>query len=540
MLKRYYVGLLLLFFTAITIFLHAYNPSIPCLNADEVSFGFNAYSVATTGKDEYGITTPMRFKAFGENKLPVLAYLAAPVTKLLGTTDLAVRLPVHLVGILFPVLMFALSFQLFKNKNIALMTAFLTSVSSWIQITTRHANEASLSTFFIVCATILLLKFFENKKLRYILFFSFFNCLSIFTYHLGKLIQPFFLGWITFYIFFQKSSTKQDWKKIFLIFIIPILFFAFTEYKNPSNRIGNLVFYQNEGFRQNIQQKRIENNNPVFYNVATEAVNVLSKNYLTYLSPYYLSFVGDENPRFWYTEMGPITPVEYLFILIGLYFLFKNDHKHKYFLLTLLLWAPLSAALSWAELSMTRNFLSIVPILLIVSYGFFSFVRSIPSKTAKLLVFIAITLAFIFFRVGTWDFYFNHYAKRPLVIRASECGYSELASYIKQNYNKFDRFYITKEHGQPYMHLLYQLQFPPEKYQSQATLSAPDKYGFGQVEKFDKFIFRMPNELNEKKVVYVGYPWEIRSRPGFNPDVDEANIKTIRIGSEEIFSILER
>ncbi len=540
MFKKYYVSLLLLFFTAITIFLHIYKPAIPCMNADDVSFGYNAYSIATTGRDEYGTAAPTRFKAFGENKLPALIYLAAPVTKLLGTTDLAIRLPLHFVGVLFPILMFALSLQLFKNKNIALITAFLTSVSSWIQITTRHANEAPLATFFIVCALLAFLKYFDSKKLSFFIIFSVFNGLSLFTYHLGKLIQPFFLGWVFFYTFFQKPNNKHGWKKIFIIFLLPILFFVYTEYKNPSNRIGNLVFYQNEGFKQNIQQKRTENNNPVFYNVATEAVHVLAKNYFTYLSPYYLSFVGDENPRFWYAEMGPITPVEYLFILIGLYFLFRNDHRYKYFLLTLLLWSPLSAALSWAELSMTRNFLSIVPVLLIASYGLFSFFRSMPNKISRLFIFVAICLVFIFFRAGTWDFYFNHYAKRPLVIRASECGYSELVDYIKLNYNKFDRFYITKEHGQPYMHLLYQLQFSPEKYQSQATLSEPDKYGFGQVESFDKFIFHIPNELNEKKVVYIGYPWEIRSRPGFNPDEDEANIQTIRIGSEEIFSILQR
>lgn len=540
MLKKYYVGLLLLFFTALTIFLHVYKSEIPCVNADDVSFGYNAYSIATTGKDEYGTTFPIRFKAFGENKLPALAYLTAPITKVLGTTDLAIRLPLHFVGVLFPLLMFMFSFRLFKNKNIALLTAFLTSVSSWIQIITRHANEAPLGTFFIVCALLAFLKYFDSKKFSFFIIFSVFNGLSLFTNHFGKLIQPFFLSWILIYTFFQKSNIRRNWKKIFFIFLLPILFFVFTEYKNPSNRIGNLVFYQNEGFKQNIQQKRTESNNPIFYNVATEAVLVVAKNYFTYLSPYYLSFVGDENPRFWYAEMGPITPVEYLFLLIGLYFLFRHDHRYKYFLLTLLLLSPLSAALTWAELSMTRNFLSIVPILLITAYGFFSFIKSIPNNASRLITIIVVTAIFIFFRVGTWDFYFNHYAKRPLVIRGSECGYSELADYIKQNYNKFDRFYITKEHGQPYIHLLYQLQFSPEKYQSQATLSEPDKYGFGQVERFDKFIFHIPNELNEKKVVYIGYPWEIRSRPGFNPDVDEVNIQTIRIGSEEIFSILQR
>lgn len=540
MLKKYYVSILLLFFTVITIFLHVYKPEVPCTNADDVSFGYNAYSIATTGKDEYGTTFPLRFKAFGENKLPVLVYLVAPVTKLLGTTDLAVRFPLHLVGILFPVLMFTFSLQLFKNKNLALIAAFLTSVSSWIQITTRHAHEVPLATFLIVGALIALLKYMDTKKFKYFITFSVLNGLALFTYHLGKLIQPFFFGWFIFYTFFKKSYISQNWKKIFLIFLIPVIFFAYTEYKTPTNRLSNLVFYKNLGFTLDIDEKLAEDPNRLLNNKVVQGVQVISKNYLSYFSPIYLSFAGDENPRFWYEGMGLITPVEYLFLLIGLHFLFKANHKQNYFLLSLLLWAPLSGALAWAGTSITRDFLSIVPILLIASYGVWSFYHSLKRNKWRKIILVLIGLTFLFFRYMTWDFYFHHYPKRPLVIRTTECGYDQLATYINQNYDRFSTFYITKQHGQPYMHLLYNLKYPPYKYQSQAHMSSPDKYGFGQVERFDKFVFNLPNELDKKNVVYIGYPVEIKSRPGYDETSDLPKLKTIKFGTEEIFTILER
>ena len=45
-----------------------------------------------------------------------------------------------------------------------------------------------------------------------------------------------------------------------------------------------------------------------------------------------------------------------------------------------------------------------------------------------------------------------------------------------------------------------------EKYQKEAQLTEPDEYGFGQVEKFDKFTFSFKEPTAEKNLVYIGYP----------------------------------
>lgn len=539
MLKKYFVLLVLIGITVTTATLHFIKPDIPCLNADDVSFGYNAYSIAMTGKDEYGTPFPARFRAFGENKLPVLAYLAAPFTKILGTSDLAIRLPLHLVGILFPLVMFAFALQLFKQKNIALIAALLTGISGWIQITTRHSHEVSLSAFWIVIALTLFLKFFEEKRMPLFLWFSFVNGLSLFTYHLGKLIQPFLMMWFIVFTWFTNTTRIKRWARYGVIFMVPILLFTYTEWRTPTNRIGNLVFYNNAGFTLDIEQRRGEDNNRLLNNKLTQGIQVVARNYFAYLSPSYLSFTGDDNPRFWYLGMSPITPTEYLLLLVGLYYLFKTKHKYRWFLVTLLLWSPASAALAWAGTSMTRNFLSIVPILTITAYGVYELYRDLRESHWAPIVAIVALGSFAFFQVTTWDFYFNHYAKRALVIRATECGYPELAQYVRSNYTRFKKFYITKEHGQPYAHLLYNLQYDPSRYQPQSRLSAPDKYGFGQVDHFDKFIFHIPNTLAETGVVYIGYPEELRSRPDFT-SADERKLKTIRVGTETIFSILER
>ena len=71
----------------------ALDQSPPSLDPDEVSIGYNAWSLARTGRDEYGHTLPLTFRAFGEYKRPAYIYAAVPGLALLGPTPHAVRLP---------------------------------------------------------------------------------------------------------------------------------------------------------------------------------------------------------------------------------------------------------------------------------------------------------------------------------------------------------------------------------------------------------------------------------------------------------------
>ena len=122
-----------------------------------------------------------------------------------------------------------------------------------------------------------------------------------------------------------------------------------------------------------------------------------------------------------------------------------------------------------------------------------------------------------------------------MTIRSWQCGYKELVDYVKQNYDKYDKFYITDRHGQPYIFFLYFWPFDPTGYQKQAKISAPDEYGFGQIGKFDKFEFNFKFDPKLRRSVFIGYP------EGFNDTSQEVlnKIKKIKVGTEEIFWIYE-
>lgn len=519
-------------FTLFSLGLHLYksNEVTACINADEASFGYTAYSLLKTGKDEYGSFLPLRFKSFGDYKLPLYSYLSVPFVAMLGLNEFSTRLLANIVGILFPILIYFVSKELFKNTKIALISAFLISVSPWMQTISRQAHEAVLAAFFITLTLIFFLRFIKNRTLTDGLFFSLCNGLSLFSYHISRTYTLFFFfALMIFFIMNRRKISIRSQLTVLFLFLIPLFFFLLSELRHPATRIQNLIFYNNQGFSLKLAELNKEHHIEILHNKIIMGLTDLASEYLKYFSPQFLTAHGDTNPRFGYIGMSPLSLIEYLFFLIGLYYLFAFREKKRYFILTLLLLAPLTASLAWQEYSLTRSYYLIVPIILIVGYGLGMY------HTAKKLIVTAITIGYIFLLFLSWDFYFFHYPKRPLVIRGLQCGYKELAAYVHTNYDRFSEFRITRRHGQPYIFLLYYLHIDPKQYQRTAHLSAPDEYGFGQVEKFDKFNFNFTFDTLQKEVSYIGYPENFID----NPRIDRTKIKKIIVGGEEIFWIYE-
>jgi len=89
-MKKYFYQIVLLIVSllSVSLFLYKLTSSPPCLNADEATNAYDAYSILKTGKDQYGNFLPLRFKSFGDYKLPLLTYLAIPFIKVFGLNEL--------------------------------------------------------------------------------------------------------------------------------------------------------------------------------------------------------------------------------------------------------------------------------------------------------------------------------------------------------------------------------------------------------------------------------------------------------------------
>jgi len=535
--QRNWVVLLLAVSVCLSIFFAIYKDNVapPGFNSDEAAFSYNAYSILKTGADEYGRVLPIRLKSFGDYKMPLYSYLSIPFIAIFGLTELGARALNIFLALLFPLAIYFFTKQLIKNKTVGVIAAFLISVSLGKGIIERQAHEALLAAFLITLASFFFIKFVENQKYRYGISFVVALFLALFSYQSSRLFALFFFIFAIGYFFFKKVETKKS-ITILVVFVVSLLIFAATDIIYKPSRVENLFLTNTAGFGMSVGQLRGEGGRRIFYNPLTIGVRDALSSYLLYFSPQFLAEHGDSNVRFGFDNMPPITPLEYLFIFIGIYFLFRNKERWRYFVLALFLISPLTAALSWADLSFTRAFFIIIPALIIASYGFYQFLMTFKKRKVFPYLLVGLVLIESISLWYSWDFYLNHYSKRALPAQAWQAGYKELGDYIKENYNNYNTFYITQKNGEPYIFLLFYLNYPPQQYQKQATLSAPDQYGFGQVEKFDKFDFSIPSKaFHQHHVAIIGYPDDFNNIP-----LDQGKLKKIVINNFPIFWIYER
>lgn len=539
-MKKNVIPLALTAITILSLFFNNYNrvAAPPCFNADEAAFSYNAYSLFKTGKDEYGTFLPQRLKSFGDYKLPLYSYLSVPFVGIFGLNETSARGLNILLSILFPITIYLFSKELFKREDSALVSALLISTSLALNIVGRHTHEAYLSAYLTILTAYLFLKVQKEHSPFYIISFLISALFLLFSYHPGRIFASYFFVCILIYGYLeQKSKPSFNSKKIITLvgFLIVCSLFIFTDVLYKPERVKNLLFFNNIGFSLKINELRSEGSPRLFYNKLTLAAYDLAHQYSKYFSPEFLTINGDENMRFGYPSMSPITIVEYLFVFVGFYYLFKNKEQQRYYILGLLLLSPLSAALSWAGMSITRSLALFAILPLFSGYGIVHSMYSV-SKKYRMLAILMVCAAQLFFLYYSWDFYLNHYAKRATTTRSWQCGYKQMADFIRSRYNSTDTFYITKKNGEPYIFLLFYLNYPPEQYQKQASLSAPDEYGFGQVERFDKFEFNFRIQNDGTKSVSIGYPDDFA---GADHDI-LSNIKKIKVGTEVIFWVYEK
>ena len=95
-MKRYWLPLvLLLAFLLRVLWLDIYPSGF---TPDEASFGYDAFCILKSGKDQWGKTLPLVLESFGDFKPPLYAYILVPFVWLLGLSRPVVRLPNALLG----------------------------------------------------------------------------------------------------------------------------------------------------------------------------------------------------------------------------------------------------------------------------------------------------------------------------------------------------------------------------------------------------------------------------------------------------------
>lgn len=183
--------LILTLIVALSAFLRFYKlvQVPPSLNWDEIASGYNAYTIANWGADEYGNKFPIVFKSFGEDKAPVHIYLTAIIVKIFGLTDYSTRVSSAAVGVLSVIVIYFLAKFLFKSDLAGMFSALFLAVSPYHLQYSRGLWEANFTLFFLILGLTLFYYGIEKKNWMIPASVASFG-LSFFAYNAAKPVVP--------------------------------------------------------------------------------------------------------------------------------------------------------------------------------------------------------------------------------------------------------------------------------------------------------------------------------------------------------------
>ena len=158
------------------------------LYADEVSIGYNAWTIAHFGVDEHGTTLPLFFQAFGEWKNPVYIYALVPFVWLFGITTAVVRTPAALFGILTAITLAGFGRRATGSKGVALATLLIAGANPWLTLLSRVAFEVPAM---VACLAVMLWCLAraaqEPTRRRWFGFAGVALAVGVFAYTVGRL-----------------------------------------------------------------------------------------------------------------------------------------------------------------------------------------------------------------------------------------------------------------------------------------------------------------------------------------------------------------
>lgn len=497
----------------------------PSLNWDEVSIGYNAYSVLKTGKDEWGVFLPLHFQSYGEFKLPVQIYASIPGIYLFGLNELGLRITPVVYGTLTVLLLYFLGLELFKKRTVGLVAAFLLSISPWHIQLTRASFESSFACFWVVLGILFLIKGFRKKS--YLVLSTIFFLISIYTYNTARIFTPLFLGAI-FLIYFRFLMERKKVILIaFIVFIIGLLpLIPFTLNGDAGARLKLVSIVNDPGLLPRVNENRGNSELPVPLNRIvhsryTYIVYYYVRNYLSHFSPDYLFVNGALHKQHHVQNIGQLYLFQAPFLFIGFYLLFKQKQKFRWIIVLWIIIAHIPVAIASDSVPHAlRNLISNPAYQLLTAFGLYEAFFILKKRKYAYLIIGTIVVIGIYQFQG---YLINYYTKYPnLYSKDWQYGYKEVVSYINENKDKYDLVVFTRHYGEPHMFTLFYENYLPEKFQKNPNLVRFETFDWVRVLKFDKYYFPdlgdegtkysdIVAQNPDKKLLFIGKPGDFLS-----------------------------
>lgn len=490
------------------------NP--PGLNIDEVSVGYNAYSILKTGRDEHGEFLPLAFKSVGDYKPPVSIYLTVPSIALFGLNEFGVRFPAAFISTLSIPIYYFFFINFIRNIKIALFATILITISPWYIYYSRYgASEFLLSTL-LASLGILSLQKMLSGKIIWVVVGPLALALAMYTYHTERLFVPLFI--LIFMVLNIKTLLSQRTKfTIFLItFLVLIIPLIFTLLGAGNIRAEETFITRDINFTRNVAVKPLYE----FGFSGSEIFLLLfywARKFLAYLQPSFLFFTGLNMTIAGSLGLGIMYLFELPFLLLGMISIIKDKIVNKQLIITWVLLGILPASLTINDQHPSRTLIILPMVVLISAVGGISFFKLINKKFSEKKRFAIWTVysGFVIWNIALAFLIFSVHFPRHRS-EAFMDGTKQAVQYAldhKEEYKEivFDPYrgiegpYIVSI---PHMYILYYSYYDPITYQKEKKIRADGSFGF------DKFTIRPINwretkDREKRGTLFIGSPWSL-------------------------------
>lgn len=501
-MKKYILLGLVIILAAILRLYHL-GSSPPSLYWDEVSLGYNAFSISETARDEHGEFLPYsRFIAFGDYKPPVYIYAIVPFVKVLGLNETTVRLPSAIAGIFLVIVAYLLCGELLLLwdtkprslfiKSWPLLTALLVTISPWSLSMSRVAFESNFATSLTALGLVLFLKGIRTRSLIILATSMVCFSLSIYTFNSPRMFVPIIIAVLSLIFIRELIKLKVKYILALILFVILLLPAA----PHLLSREGSLRFQEvswvNDLAPITQANSRVAVDGGawwanVVHNRRFVYLKEFLKHYFDHLNPKFLFVSGDVNPKLSSQSTGELYWWDLPFLLGGIYFLASKRRSFK----VVAAWMAISlipASLA-RETPHALRTLEILPMpQVLAGLGIVYFLDLISRKGKLVLISLVAVLYFVSLSYYVFNYYHSYQINYAL---DWEYGYKDMVNYVRSIENKYDFVSVTNKYGRPYIYFLFYEKYPPSLYWVNRKIDR-DWYGFWYVHSFGKYVFDGP------------------------------------------------
>jgi 4-amino-4-deoxy-L-arabinose transferase-like glycosyltransferase len=401
--------ILVVTFAAIGVYFVNVHGNPPGYYIDESSISYNAYTIAQTGRDEFGAPWPLYFRAFGDYKNPIYIYLLSGIYRLTGPSIRAARSLSAIAGVLAALLLGLLGWQMTRRREVASLVTLTALLTPWLFEISRVVLEVAL--YPLILAVFLFCARRSSTRERW----SWLDALTLagslalitYTYSIGRLLGPLLAFGLVFFATRSRRWTIVLSWGLYLAISVPMLFFNRTHPGAIAGRFYLVSYLDAQSTYPQLAWKFVSH-------------------YFGNLNPWRLFVTGDPNPEQIAHIEGTalLTAATGFLIVIGIWLILdrhRDDPWFRFFVYGLVV-SVIPASLTKDYVHMLR-LAPFMVFLLVLTIPAIEWLWTGPPKRQRILVLL---VGLMVIQGALFQWQFHAAAHSPKRLRQFDNGYPQI------------------------------------------------------------------------------------------------------------------